>query len=121
MVYIFLGVAIFFTNMSSLLSNLQVMAISKMQLYFARTASGTTTPKAKKEKAPSSAAWFYLRNSIVWVIIFVVFQCVLALPYAVIQLDFDEIYVNGTMVANASSLFIPYGEAIYFSWITATT
>ena len=120
MVFIFAGVAIFFTNMSSLLSNLQVMAISKMQLMFARKASGTSTA-AMKEKEPSSAVVFYLRNSMGFVGMFVAFQCLLALPYAVIRLDFDEVYSNGTLVANATSFLIPYGEAIYFSWITATT
>ena len=115
--YIFLGAAYVFTNVSTLLGQLELMAISKVQLLFARTvaaSSGVTSINGAATRALPSAVHFYLRNTFCIVAIFCASQCALAVPYMLVP---HEVYDGNT----TTSVFITYGDALYFSWITATT
>lgn len=114
--YILFGGAIVFTRFSELLISLQAAAVTRAQ--FALSTGTSLLPQG----AAQSAAAYYLRRGFVGIAILLGVQAALAVPYAIVKMNFPPVFdEDGEMIEEWSQRRIHYGHALYFSWITATT
>ena len=127
-IFALVGVTVVFGQLTALIQAVQAMGVHMIQLQFAKDASDLPSSPARLAQPPQSAFRFYFPRLAGWVFLYVFIQCGCAMPYWLLSLDptFSMTTDAALKAVAAKATFpglvaggVPYGEALYFGWITA--